>query len=569
MKFAAVTTFPKEQLPMALQTLASFRKHWNIPLVIYLDDLTFGTPEYEQFFQQIQPILEHPEDGLIVGACQEQQDFMARHAGKDDPKDYRKMLTRWSHKVFAISEAVRHYGDAIDFLVWIDADVMTTKEVTHEDLMSWAPLVDAVSYLGRKDWSASETGFIMFNMVDKHKEARKLIEEWQMMYVTDAICSLPEQTDAYAFDKVIANYGSLNLTRDIPGRDVFDQSPLAGHMTHYKGNRKKALLPVYSKPAGAQAPQQQHSNAMTGQSFNTGQLNIVTQNCVPDEVIKKNIQTNLQIIPHWLETNSITDEEIAICSAGPSLSVDEVLPLYDRGVKIVAVKHALKTLQKGGIKPWAVILLDPREHVKNFVKFPDRDVLWFVASMVDPEVSDHLVKSGCKVFGYHAAVGADELKLLPRGHRYHIGGSATSTRGISLLKALGFRKMHLFGYDCCYFQKPDLLEKKDNGRLKYEEVTLETPSWGGKTVSRTWWTEGQFLAQVQEMEKIYFNDQELDLTLYGDGIIPWVHKHRQKFAEWQKYIRKEDNLYANEHPSITEWISTKINGTHKPSNPTF
>jgi hypothetical protein len=557
MKYAAVTTFPNAAWEVhAKEMLASFRQNWDCPILIALDD--------DSLTKDTAAVLAHPEDTLAIGITDEQSIFLKRNFEKDDPKDYRKQYTRFSHKVFAMDKALDLYGDKIEYLVWIDADVITHKKVTEEDLKAWLPGDRIASYLGRKDWSSSETGFIIFNMKNG---GREFIKAWKEMYLNDEILTFPEWTDAYAFDMLAARFNKTNnkdifwnLSQGLEGRDVFEASPLGTHMTHFKGPRKSEINPIYSQQA---KEKKQHSNALHGGTYDINNLNILTQNCVKDDTIKENVTANLQIIDTWLEYNAILDEEIVICSAGPSLCVEDILPWYEKGVKIVAVKHALKRLLSAGIKPWACILLDPREHVSNFVRYPVREINWFVASMVDPQVTNHLVEYGCKVFGYHAMVGAEEMKRIPKNHILVQGGSATATRGISLLKQLGFRKMHLYGYDCCYFHKPDLHEKKGNGKLRYEEVTLAANTWGGQHEYRTWWTEGQFLAQVQEMSKIYFQDAELQLHTYGDGIIPWMNKAKQREQAWREYMINKHHQYLIDKPTINDWLTS--HGTDKSS----
>lgn len=546
MKYAVVTTFPNSAWDTyAQEMLASFRANWDCPIMIVLDDDTLVQP--------ISMLLQgqHPEDKFCIMQDPEYRAFLERNKGKDDPKDYRKQYVRFSHKVFAIDASLEILKDKIDYLIWLDADVITNKKITEQHIKKWRPKRNEIaSYLGRKDWTSSETGCVIFNL---NHFGTDFIKSWKEMYVTDKILFFPEWTDAYAFDQLRETYGRYrNLSKDIPGRDVFEHSPLAECMTHYKGPRKQEIKPVFSKAATQQPIQ--HSNAMHGNTFDVSNLGIQTKNCIEHEKIQQNVSTNLKVMNKWIKECCINDEEVVICSAGPSLSADEILPYYNAGVKIVAVKHALKTLLDAGIIPWACILLDPRAHVADFVQYPNRLIKWFVSSMVDPSVSRHLIDCGCDVYGYHALVGAGEQDRIPNGHILLGGGSATATRGISLLYTLGFRKMHLYGYDCCYFKKPDLSEKKENGRMRFEEVTLTAQSWGNRTEVRTFWTEGQFLAQVQEMDKIYLKNSELVLNIHGDGIIPWMHKHQQKLKAWEAYTREKRLNGLLDKPNFSQWL---------------
>ena len=296
-------------------------------------------------------------------------------------------------------------------------------------------------------------------------------------------------------------------------------------------------------------------------STNINDIHIKTKNCVDKEKIRDHIQQNTRIIKHWYKQCKETDESIVICSAGPSLDPVEIRRHYNKGTKIVAVKHALKELQAANIIPWAVILLDPRSHVGDFIDDIHPDSLVFVASMVDPDVATRLVERGHKVIGYHVAVGANEHEFLSNGDCLIMGGSATATRGISVLEGLGFKNMDLYGYDCCYYKKPNLKEKKEDGRLKYEEITIDVETYGDQKKERTFWTEGQFLAQLQEFRNYYFQRASLNLTIHGDGMIPWVW--RNKLAH-KRFLEEQEREAERAAPTLDKYLERLgFNGTHE------
>lgn len=562
-KFAVVTTFPNDHWDVYAESMVdSFVKHWpqEVPLLVQLDDQTIT--------KEVQDVIRGNIDYCCNILEEDQVTFLTKKNGFTYPDvapglKYRYDYFKFSYKVFAIAKAALDASDSlgIDYLIWLDADVVTNKPVTLKDIESWIRPDTMGTYIGRRDWNTSETGMIIFNLKDGGKE---FIRRWRDLYLTHALLKEEEWTDAYAFDLIRRQYIDangrdvfFNITQGIEGRDVWDQSVLASHMTHHKGRRK---VDVAQKQNQVKVVEN-----LAGKSININNLNILTQNCVDHELIKKNVSANLQIIKkdNWLPVCVKSDEEIVICSAGPSLSADEILPWYEKGVKIVAVKHALEKLKKEGIVPWACILLDPRQHVGDFVKEPDTRVNYFVSSMVDPSVTKLLRDKGCKVYGYHAGVGAGEVERIPEGHLIIEGGSATATRGISLLEMLGFRKFHLYGYDCSYAEKPDLNDRKTNGKLRYEEVTLSVETWGGETATRTFWTEGQFLAQVQEFKKFYINKPSLTLHTYGNGIIPWIHNNMKKYESWvERQKAKGRKIYED----ATQDINGFINGISKSSN---
>lgn len=572
-KFSVVTTFPSNMFEIhAKHMLCSFWQCWpnEIEIYIQLDEDEASETIFDWVVKQREGL---PGNSNVTNDyLPDHKQFVLANAGKDHPKDYRKQAVRFSHKVFAMQRVAAEAKTR--YLVWVDADVMTLSPITLADIEQWVPTGKVVSYLGRKDWNVPETGFMIF---DLENGGRAFIDAMVTHYTSGKIFEYEEWTDAFVFKKILDEWSAVNnvtvgfnLSEGIEGRDVFEKSPLGKFMEHFKGPRKAEVARDFAIVDGNNAPISEgipsgyygakgNQTQLHGGRFDIKNMNIQTKNCVEHQVIIDHVKANLRIMHHWLPMSKENQEEIVIASAGPSLNAYDLMPYYERGVKIIAVKHAMQTLLEAGIVPWACVLLDPREHVSEFVEYPHKDVNYFVASMCDPKVAEHLTKHGCNVYGYHASVGADEQKEIPPGHVMVMGGSATATRGISLMESLGFRTMHLFGYDCLYIKKPDLQEKTNNGRLKFEEVTLAANTWGAKQAVRTVWTEGQFLAQVQEFTNMYLPKKHLNLHTYGYGLIPWLHDHLKKEEAWKAHVTKKINDSNNkvlaESLDINEFLS--------------
>lgn len=506
MSIAVVTTFPNNCMDVyARQMLQSFVHYWpaEIPLMVQLDN--------DLLFSDVDKIL-RPQDGIAVGWLLEHAAFVERNKDKEDPTNYRKQPVRFCHKVFAIHRAYeaamkqKAVGEGSPrYLVWIDADVFTTRPVTMDEIRSCLPRDgDAVAYLGRKDWEHSECGWLAF---DLKNGGDKLIELMYLAYTNDNILQMEQWHDSWVFDHVSWHAQTrTNLTEDKPGMDIWPHSPMAAWSAHHKGPVAKSnLIP----------------RVPTHQS---GNIQIQTRNALPNEEICAHIEENQRLITNWVHPCEMTDEEIVVVSAGPLLVAEDVR--REAGKKIVAVKHALEPLKNAGITPWACILLDPRPHMMDFVQQPDSDVIWFVASQVNPAVTKQLLDHGCTVYGYHASVGAGEMNLTTKQPGAIIGGgSATATRGLFLLKHLGFRNLILYGYDLSFPDKPDLNAKDDEGQPKFLEVSIGTahPLF---PIKRCFWTEPQFVAQFEEM-KMLIDGNDFSIQAYGEGIVPFLVKIRR------------------------------------------
>jgi len=554
-KIAVVTTFPNsdfDRYPKAM--IQSIAAYWpqEIDLFVQLDE----EPESENIRKKIVESLEEIGIERVVNISMSfsdaQKEFLARN--KNNPKvqetsNYRFQYVKFSYKVFTLKSALDYaLANEYTHLIWIDADVITKKKITMADIEKLLPTEEeGVSYLGRKDWNHSECGFMVFDLlgVEAQRGGFEIINCLYKDYILDNVLTRQEWHDSYVFDQIRAELGlkGKNLSEGVEGRDVFDRCVLSEWMEHLKGNRKNH---------GVKA-----EVARTG-PMNIDAIKIQTQNCVNHDIILKNISENLSLIDHWVAPLKENDEEIIMASAGPSLCPMDFLDSEGKrknNHKIVAVKHSMDRLLSWGIVPWACLLLDPRPHVEEFVQNPHPDVIYFVASMVDPLVVKKLKSKKAKIIGYHAFVGADEHKVIPN-EQLICGGSATSTRGLSVFEVLGFRTFHLHGYDLCSLVEPDLQEKKQNGKLVWEKVTMSVKTWGGKEVARTFYTKGEFLAQAKEFKDIYMPRKSLRLIAHGDGMIPWIQKNHKAYEDWANYHYKQ--IY-NGKSEIGEFLEEKFN----------
>ncbi len=201
--------------------------------------------------------------------------------------------------------------------------------------------------------------------------------------------------------------------------------------------------------------------------------------------------------------------------------------------RVVVCKTSYGVAFKQGVVPWACFLLDPRDHVAEWVDPPDCRVLFLVASMCHPSTWAHVSRPGFKVLGYHAGVGAQEstviLKYFGDSPVVH-GGTTSSFRGLSLLYNLGFRHFKTIGLDSSYPEKP----AKTHGRSPkpVQKVTVG----GDAGMERTFWTDPELVAQSQDAEMLTKLHPDLDIQYLGDGLL----QHAQ--AVYRKMLELADPL---------------------------
>lgn len=542
-RIAVATTFPNGY-PTAEEMLVSFDKYWPKNVDLYIDLDPMSEADFEIARQEFGALLPNRDPLLNATWTDDKKKFYETH--KDNGNKYEFHVCRFAHKIFTLWNIAKQLKDNYDFIIWLDADVITKKEVTHEALLSFLPHDEAVSYLGRTVAPHSECGFVAYNM---KKGGYEVLQEMYEYYMTDKVLSLKGWTDCHVFDAVVKDKSRKNLSAHVgidldkgsDGWNVWPFTVLGEYMTHHKGTRKYGKKKEKTKVVMS------------------NDLQVKTKNCLPNDEICNNVRENLKQIQHWVDYCKPHNEPIVIASAGESLSYCDIKPWADRGVKIVTVKHAIDRLRQWGIKPWACVLLDPRQHVEGFVEEPDTDVIYFVASMVAPSVVKRLLDKKCKVIGYHAFVGAGEGAVIaevdPKAMMVS-GGSATATRSIGMLtECLGFKEFHLYGYDLCHFTKPESNEKDELGNPKYLEINQGAHSWGNKVYTRTFWTEGQLLAQAQELRDLYKMKKDFTMNVYGQGMAAWMYGHHMQHQAWVDKTNQDIENRKQNGLSLNEWIA--------------
>lgn len=254
------------------------------------------------------------------------------------------------------------------------------------------------------------------------------------------------------------------------------------------------------------------------------QLIIKTKNSVKDEVIQEHIKYAKSKDIAMIEECRIHDKIVIFVSGGPSYKdhLNEIAAAQQRGDYVVCVKTSHDTLIKKGIIPWACVLLDPREHVLDFIENPHPDVLYITASQVHPKTLDRLIDANANIRLYHAAVGAGEEKVC-EGDMMVLGGSTSATRGISVLHAMGFRSMEMYGYDSCYYGEVPKTKYTNGKPIKALDVTV---------LGKRFMSDSELVAQAQDFEKLAGTD--INLTVHGEGMIPHIyHKSFKKRSDFK------------------------------------
>ena len=138
-----------------------------------------------------------------------------------------------------------------DYLIWLDSDVVTIKNIEINFLNSLINDQNYLSYLGREHINFhSECGFLIFNT--KHNLHNQFWINMSQMYEQGLLFNEKEWHDSYIFVVVRLNLekkncknfkiSKLGLKTSTDILNVFDNSVLGKHMIHFKGNRKINII---------------------------------------------------------------------------------------------------------------------------------------------------------------------------------------------------------------------------------------------------------------------------------------------------------------------------------------
>jgi hypothetical protein len=475
--------------------------------------------------------------------------LMKLHDGTEGgkiPYNWRMDAIKWCNKVYALTDLSLEIGEQEargGWLIWIDADTVTTKPFSEERVLRLFKKGAELVHLGRKDIDYSETSFIAFNL--DYLSPHYLLADLRGCYDIGEVTAYREWHDGFIFERLLKIYIAhglrvQNLSQGAEGLAAFAQSPLSQYMIHYKGNLKNNVEEEEEEEeVGTIIPAQTSAVDILDKTLpRKVPIVIKPKDSVPKETIVNNINENLKILDKWdmVRSCNINDEHAIIVSGGPSLDISKLkyLARKTKG-KIICVKHSYPTLLKAGIKPWACVILDPRpvegtstHGIVRSTLFDkvDPSTKFFVASMTDPSVTKLLKEKTDNIYGWHAFSQAikDSIKTKEDGDAlkanigddatFVTGGTCAAMRAIGMMHIFGFRNFHLFGFDCCSegeLAAEELSRTMEDGKKKYMRV---------ETNGYEFWTTGELLAMAQDCEKLFNNkDIEMNINVYGEGTL--------------------------------------------------
>jgi hypothetical protein len=164
----------------------------------------------------------------------------------------------------------------------------------------------------------------------------------------------------------------------------------------------------------------------------------------PDEELFANVRANSAACQKWVKSSWAHDKHAVIVGGGPSIHeyLPSILKRYEHGQTIFALNGAARFLNLNGLIPDYQVILDARPDNVDLVATAD-DYLF--ASQCDPA----LFEAVDNVTLWHPCVEGLDEELPDYDDEYALigGGTTVGLSAMCLAYAMGYRTLHLYGYD--------------------------------------------------------------------------------------------------------------------------
>ena len=252
-------------------------------------------------------------------------------------------------------------------------------------------------------------------------------------------------------------------------------------------------------------------------------MKISVRPVMPNEVLFPRIAENCAKYDRRLRKLEPHEGIAVIVGGGPSMR-HRIQPIQSRaaeGQTIFALNGACGFLNKHGIMPDYQVLLDPQPFLTRYIGNARE---YLVSSQCDPLV---LAATPEPVLGHVATEGAEEATPHhPDGDCLVGGGLTVGLCSMCLVYTLGYRKMHLYGFDSsceddtdhAYPSPSGINERPDGAPVVVAEL------FGNKY--RTTWS---LAAQAETFPKVCNDliDAGCTISVHSEGLIMAVVREMQ------------------------------------------
>ena len=247
-------------------------------------------------------------------------------------------------------------------------------------------------------------------------------------------------------------------------------------------------------------------------------LELVVTTNTDEKKILENVLYNSKRVNEWIKQEEPNDKTLLICGSGPSIKYDigVINEMHGSGCEIWALNNCANWLYRNKILPDAQVIMDAQPCTKTVLGHAKRHLF---ASQCDPELFD--LVSDAEL--WHATYGeflVDEQEGFPQHDDYCLIGASISVgnTAIVLAYAMGYRNIHLFGYDSSH--------SGDYGHVLHQKINDTDPltlvKFGNKTYLSSLTMKLQAENFIQRAEAVKAGGCQI--TMHGEGLLPDMYK---------------------------------------------
>lgn len=246
-----------------------------------------------------------------------------------------------------------------------------------------------------------------------------------------------------------------------------------------------------------------------------------------DNILYDQIRANSALKREWVNVVPEHAGIALLCGSGPSIRQDlnTIRDMQRAGAKIFALNNCANLLNSVGITPDYQVILDARKETADLIGYAKEHLF---ASQVHPVLFEKVPSAKL----WQLDVGDITESLFPDEYPEYalIGGAASvGNTALCLVYALGYRTMHLFGYDSSHHD--------GKGHAVHQKINDGDPcayvDFNGKTYLCS-------LTMKTQAERFMLTSKDLQamgakLEVHGFGLLPDMFRNPDKVEEVDKY----------------------------------
>ncbi len=254
-----------------------------------------------------------------------------------------------------------------------------------------------------------------------------------------------------------------------------------------------------------------------------------------------NLKANLpRKIPTMRELKDTESGDVVIVGGGPSVDnqIDEIKRLVGEGKKLLVIERMYEWCHLNGLHPDYVAALDASDDVKDNFNHIQDGTIHFLVATIHPDVFDNVPRESTYLWSGSAGLHPEAHDIWRQNGYTNIpvintGGSVT-LGSMFLSLVLGFRNIHMFGFDC-------MMRSKEKGYASgVTGVSMDRDYFEVEVDGDVVYTCSSFLSFSQQffrMVTLAKNADMLDdIQVYGDSLVNmmWDKKAEKEYAETEK-----------------------------------